>query len=472
MDAIGRREKQEMLRAIAYEMQAGEDGLKGNAIDAGRLTQVLTNYLKEQGFSESREKANLLIDQLRHRNFILCDWGSDIYGFVHRTFLEYFCAVEIVHRFEKQRTLTFEQLRDEVFGNHWQDETWHEVLRLICGAIDARFSGELIVFLMDMKNDLKDFKNLFLASNCLLEVESHSSIEAIAAKLIQLMRSLVEESGNKGNLSAYQKAISSLSQISKHKPDFLDFFQKHIQSIEVFYYPDPVMEAISQNFDNDLLVLSWLKSSAQIDQNWGVQSATLQGLALTFKDDPDTLPLIQSCLNSNSGSRWVKRVAANLLAKFFKENTETFPLLSRCLDNEQYEKRGAALGAIAASYKDDPDTLHKLRFHAQSDPHEWVRSVALFELSEGWKDEPKVFDLLCEASENDPFFKKEDQQSNPNPRQTSLQALLTHYPTRPKTLELLRDRAINDPDEQLREWAEEQLKVQNVKLKMEESSDG
>jgi hypothetical protein len=29
MNAIGRREKQEMLHLFAYEMQAGEDGLKG-----------------------------------------------------------------------------------------------------------------------------------------------------------------------------------------------------------------------------------------------------------------------------------------------------------------------------------------------------------------------------------------------------------------------------------------------------------
>jgi hypothetical protein len=37
-----------------------------------------------------------------------------------------------------------------------------------------------------------------------------------------------------------------------------------------------------------------------------------------------------------------------------------------------------------------------------------------------------------------------------------------------KTLELLRDRATNDPDEQLREWAGEQLEMQIVKLKMED----
>ena len=41
--------------------------------------------------------------------------------------------------------------------------------------------------------------------------------------------------------------------------------------------------------------------------------------------------------------------------------------------------------------------------------------------------------------------------------------------TDPKTFELLCDRAENDPDEQLRQWAQEQLKMQNVKLKMEDT---
>lgn len=55
-----------------------------------------------------------------------------------------------------------------------------------------------------------------------------------------------------------------------------------------------------------------------------------------------------------------------------------------------------------------------------------------------------------------------------NPCQLALQSLFVQYPTHPKTLELLRDRAINDPDEQLREWAQEQLKIKNVKLEIEE----
>jgi REP element-mobilizing transposase RayT len=47
------------------------------------------------------------------------------------------------------------------------------------------------------------------------------------------------------------------------------------------------------------------------------------------------------------------------------------------------------------------------------------------------------------------------------------QHILPVLSTHPKTLKLLRDCALNDPDEQLREWAQEQLKIQNVKLKEE-----
>jgi hypothetical protein len=36
------------------------------------------------------------------------------------------------------------------------------------------------------------------------------------------------------------------------------------------------------------------------------------------------------------------------------------------------------------------------------------------------------------------------------------------YRTAPKTLELLGDRAINDPDEHLREWAQEQLQTIDI----------
>jgi predicted NACHT family NTPase len=130
---------QRLLRKVAHHMQSSAKGLAGNIISAMDLENILTEYLRgiiEKG--EPRMVARQMIYQLRHRNFILCYLGADSYAFVHRTFLEYFCAWEFVWQFKETQTLTVERLKNEVFAPHWQDESWHEVLRLISGMIDAK----------------------------------------------------------------------------------------------------------------------------------------------------------------------------------------------------------------------------------------------------------------------------------------------------------------------------------------------
>ncbi len=328
MDTIGRREKQEMLRLIAYEMQTSEEGLKGNLITAERLTRILTDYLREQGFSEPREKATRLIDQLRHRNWILCDRGADTYGFVHRTFLEYFCAVEIVNRFEKQRTLTFEQLRDEVFGQHWQDETWHEVLRLICGMIDAKFAVALIEFLMKFIDSSYDEPShyywedsLFLATRCLFEIKDNLSTEKISEEIKDRLMTLANEH---------------------------------------YLQPDNIRIDVYSAYD------------------FRLSSRAIELLIEGWRDMPET-------------KEWLMSISY-----------------------------AGALGSDAAIY-------HVVR---------------------GWSNDPDIPIWLNQLIDSgvDPLI-----------RSISMETLLTHYSTHPKTLELLRHRAANDPDEQLLQWAEEQL---------------
>ena len=96
--------KQAMLRAVAYQMQTGAQGLAGNALAVQELEDTFTGYLQAQNFERPREVAGNLIAQLRERNFILCFLGDDLFAFVHRTFLEYFCATAFLWKFEKERT--------------------------------------------------------------------------------------------------------------------------------------------------------------------------------------------------------------------------------------------------------------------------------------------------------------------------------------------------------------------------------
>ena len=71
-------------------------------------------------------------------------------GFVHRTFLEYFCAAWFADLYKERREISREQLK-EAFETHWQDEKWHEVLRLIAGMIDAKQAEELLHGAMSLK---------------------------------------------------------------------------------------------------------------------------------------------------------------------------------------------------------------------------------------------------------------------------------------------------------------------------------
>lgn len=77
-DTIDRREKQEMLRQVAYHMQAAPQGLAGNLIHADDLENIFTNYLKTLEVSNPRRAAKLIIEQLRERNFILCHWACGL----------------------------------------------------------------------------------------------------------------------------------------------------------------------------------------------------------------------------------------------------------------------------------------------------------------------------------------------------------------------------------------------------------
>jgi predicted NACHT family NTPase len=128
------KDKRKLLLRVSRAMQTSERGLAGNLIDEDTLERTLTEGLKGMPNLRPDRAARALIEQLRGRNFMLCSVGGRSYAFVHRTFLEYFCALEIRERFQTDQTLTIEELKSKIFA-HWAEESWHEVLCLLAGMI-------------------------------------------------------------------------------------------------------------------------------------------------------------------------------------------------------------------------------------------------------------------------------------------------------------------------------------------------
>ncbi len=179
---IDLRAKAAILRKVALEMQtAGSNA--ANLIQGERLIKLIEEYLREElHFDKARQAANALVDQLRERNFILCFLGGDSYGFVHRTFLEYFCATEYVHQFEKKRSLDIDGLL-ALYDQHCREDDWQEVLRLICGQLEEhKVDNEWIVEkiiehltgLVDLEawDKKSPLPELLLAVCCLSEVKN------------------------------------------------------------------------------------------------------------------------------------------------------------------------------------------------------------------------------------------------------------------------------------------------------------
>jgi predicted NACHT family NTPase len=448
-------------------MQANEKGLAGNLISANDLERILTEYLKTLEINNPRAVARLMIEQLRTRNFILCFLGADYYAFVHRTFLEYFCAWEFVWRFEKERSLTLDDLKTEVFGKHWQDESWHEVLRLIAGMIESKFVGEIINDLITQKGEAEKFINAFLAAECLVEVRNRRDIKKTAEQLLNYLKDLLkfgnfqlaleQENIEEAQLilEIHDKALSAVATTWQDDPDTLPMLKQWATSDDNWDVRLTAVRELAKGWKDHPDTLPMLKQWATSENGSLVRGAAVQELAKGWKDDPDTLPMLKQ--SATSDNNWLVRYAAvQELAKGWKDHPDTLPMLKQwATSDDDSNVRYAAVQELAKGWKDDPDTLPILKQRATSDDHGFVRGAAVQQLAKGWKDDPEIFELLCDRAISDPFERKNDREANP--RQIALEAIIKQRPDSPQTLSLLRDRAENDPDEKLREFAQKKL---------------
>ncbi|MFG6097783.1 HEAT repeat domain-containing protein [Leptothoe sp. ISB3NOV94-8A] len=477
--SIDVRDKQAMLRKVAYHMQSCEAGLAGNVISREDLEQVLIDYLKTIEVGQARTVARVMIDQLRTRNFILCDLGADRYGFVHRTFLEYFCAAEFVRQFEKEQKIDIKYLKNELYGEHFRDEAWDEVLRLIAGIIEPHFVGDIINALLDIpKPNLWDHTSasglylysnlvrfsvylkpsgiqpLLLASYCLLEIRNRHEITQADQRVFQ---TLLEAAKQQHPYLLDEDAASDVSEILWELYDHEYQILKTLINLDEFSKtPQVIVKGFAKARLSDPDTLPLLKDRAQHDDNWSVRRSAVQELARGWKDDPDTLPLLKD--RAQHDDNWsVRRSAVQELAQGWKDDLDTLPWLKdRAQHDDDNDVRRSAVQELARGWKDDPDTLPLLKDRAQHDDDNDVRRSAVQELARGWKDDLNLFDFWCHITLNDPF-EGESSMFVENPRQIALQVLVRQYSQHPKTLELLNHRAANDTDKTFRDWAQKQL---------------
>ncbi|MFF3897388.1 HEAT repeat domain-containing protein [Streptomyces sp. NPDC001812] len=455
MPYLGSEDRQELLQLVSRRMQEGQGGIAGNHIPGPDLLETFTGYLRERYElppDRATAAARVMLQQLRDRNFVLSRYGGEVYGFVHRTFLEYLAATDIAHRFNEERSLSPDDIINGVFARRWKDPTWREVLLLLTGRINERFTATAIDHLLSIHTTKRDrfeaVRALFLAIRYISEVRKPGTLsrqsQAAADRMIDILESddefhhwfMLEE------IDEIQPVLSGLGQHWAGHGRYLHWYNVRGQ----FNHPRP-------EFGESALELSAqiatalrlappadsfkLRHLATNSPNAYVRRSTLNALADGWADDPDTAAFLRDRA-TNDPEPNPRKTALYALPRSWAGDPDTAAFLrDRATNDPEPGPRSAALQVLARSWAGDPDTAAFLRDRATNDPEPGPRSAALQVLARSWADDPDTAAFLRDRATNDP---------EPNPRSAALQVLAQDWAGDPDTAVLLRDRATNDPE--------------------------
>lgn len=163
-------QKAEILQNIAMAMISRPDfGQELNAIGYEPLRDIVAGYLGDQYDKppgEAQAIAVEILNHLRERTYILAETGERVFGFVHRTFMEYFAARHVLAEFNRNKA-DYEWLKREVFLKYWSIDRWREPLLLLIGMLSGQ--GSPIREVVDALMSLRDRFAAPFAARCLGE---------------------------------------------------------------------------------------------------------------------------------------------------------------------------------------------------------------------------------------------------------------------------------------------------------------
>jgi hypothetical protein len=367
------KDKLGLMKRIASTVQAGTDGAAGNLvnlIEESQLERTLSEGLQGMPGLRPDRAARALIEQLRGRNFMLCFMGGGNYAFVHRTFLEYFCAEAIVDRFQVEQTLTLDALKTEIYG-HWPDETWHEVLRLVAGRLAPRFVKEILDWLLQQQDPNQSCNHIFLAARCVGEVRNRGELGSIEASVMQCTRDLT-----KLGLGGSSPPMTRPEEVTQVKAVL-----------------EQAVALVADVWKDNKETLPWLKKLAQSHQYEHVRRNAVKALVMDWKDDPGTQMILKVLTQSDVS--WAVRGHAIWGLSLQEDRTATLKILKESAQSDDTRHvRMCAVVILSEFVKGNPDILEILKERAQFDEDDNVRKFSVERLAHVSKDEPEVLAFL------------------------------------------------------------------------------
>jgi hypothetical protein len=450
-------DKIELLRRLAARMQ-----IAGNYILKDDLERDFEAYVKDRyevPRADAAVVARTLINRLHDRNFILAPRGAGLFGFVHRAFLEFFCASRFKSQFETKQELTFDQLFSEVFDAHASEPAWHEVLRLLAGAIDARFTARIVDRLIDAGDETTGQPwRLAVALLAFAELRRPAPFVEQGRKLLLHVCQVFEaDTQSTPRLFRFIKrhivppAITMgtqwpdrqvLARILKGpwKRQFMYIYDHLFGTlIGAIGAGDPqihqaVLECVRDDDPSRRVVTPFA-----LAHGWPQESTFATLLNLAGKDTHPT----------------VRYAAIYALGEYYRDRNEARSLIhSKLINGEHVFDRAPASTCYARMHPQQTAALRLLERRLEAEEEKYPRTVIVKALVEWFSELPETLGILKRIALSDPSPGPEDPESVESwyPRQGALHGLVQRWPKAPDTIAVLRDRAQQDPTPWLQKW--------------------
>lgn len=456
----------EMLRLVARRLQEGPAGLSGNFITSEDLMEEFANYLQQRdpanvSRGHAYVAAERMVRQFHDRSFILSRFGGEVYGFVHRSFLEYLTAADIVHRFNKEHVLSDRELIDGYFGRRCRDQSWHEVLQLTTGMLDERFANRAVLKMLHADphwaaSDDVHPHHILVAIRCIGEVRKiHLMAEACVAAIDQVIRMLAiahrrmtrtfSDSLNRAIEQSVLPVFATFAPYWPGRERYLTWFLRNgfVEADDPATCLTATRVAVALCGD-DRALREFLRGQAT--RGWSIHHRAAAGsvLARKWARDPQVQAVVRAqCATDPS---WVVRHSAlQAVVGALPGEPGTLALLrERVLVEEHGDIRRTAVRALATHWHGDPDTLPLLKSLADQDRHEEVRLAALEAIGEFWHENAAAADLLRRRAATD---------AHESVRRGALMVIAATWPEAASSSHLMKSRAVVDPSTDVRRAA-------------------
>ncbi len=181
------------------------EGAKQNTADVPRLflQNEVERFLSDQdslagGTGEDlHTQATLFLDMIEVETGLIVQRGTGegdlpLYGFIHRTFQEYFAAVAVYNQYLRERAEKPHQL-DDFITQHLHSAHWREVILLLLAKLLRRPATTRLQAILDSKSSFNHIlkQDLFFVCDCLLDeiMAEETLTKRVIAELRDVIRS-------------------------------------------------------------------------------------------------------------------------------------------------------------------------------------------------------------------------------------------------------------------------------------------